>query len=230
MDSKTFKFGAYQKDDVFLNPPPSIPSKPKSNTQPKKSTTNARRIIGYDYDMSTLDDSAGPEPPKKSSLRIKPAEPSRVQPTSAVDNDSNPNPSTKRKALGQSTSGKAASVAVKPAPPPPLPSLSQTSTSSRNVSAPAKSSAEGKQAAASSTIAEDGDYYMEERDGNGDSNMSMSSVVDRNQTAESRAGRLTKMTTTVGTKTLDIMAMITTVEWTLMNRSKIQFQNDPGRK
>ncbi|KAG8957765.1 hypothetical protein FRC05_009612, partial [Tulasnella sp. 425] len=214
MDSKTFKFGAYQKDDVFLNPPPSIPSKPKSNTQPKKSTTNARRIIGYDYDMSTLDDSVlghhqvlDQNPQRNPHY---PAEPSRVQPTSAVDNDSNPNPSTKRKALGQSTSGKAASVAVKPAPPPPLPSLSQTSTSSRNVSAPAKSSAEGKQAAASSTIAEDGDYYMEERDGNGDSNMSMSSVVDRNQTAESRAGRLTKMTTTVGTKTLDIMAMITT--------------------
>ncbi|KAG8938255.1 hypothetical protein FRC04_009193, partial [Tulasnella sp. 424] len=160
MDSKIFKFGAHQKDDVFLSPPHSIPSKPKSNTQPKKSITNARRIIDYDDDMRTLDDSAGPEPPKKSSqTRTLPSRQNcpASQPTSAVDNDSIPNPSTKRKALGQSTSSKAASVAVTPAPPPPLPSLSQTSTSARNVSAPAKSTAKGKQAAALSTIAEDED-------------------------------------------------------------------------
>ncbi|KAG8958391.1 hypothetical protein FRC05_008937 [Tulasnella sp. 425] len=168
MDSKTFKFGAYQKDDVFLSPPTSIPSKPKSNTQPKKSTTNARRIIDYDDDMSTLDDSVlGHRQVLDQNPQINPHRPEYYQAGRTVPSPNlRPQLTTPSQPFYQEESSRtiylqqAASVAVTPAPPPPFPSLSRTSTSSRNVSAPAKSTAEGKQAAALSTIAEDEDCDM----------------------------------------------------------------------
>ncbi|KAG8993409.1 hypothetical protein FRB90_000715, partial [Tulasnella sp. 427] len=114
-----------------------------------------------------------------------------TQPTAAVDYDTIPEPSTKRKALSQSTSSRAANSSGTARPSTANKSrASQPSTSSRNVApAPAKSTntANRKQPAALSTIAEDSDD--DDMDGNGDSNMSMASVVDRNNGAESHAGR-----------------------------------------
>ncbi|KAG8963008.1 hypothetical protein FRC05_004959 [Tulasnella sp. 425] len=183
----------------FLSPAPFDYLEAK--TRPKKSTTNVRRIIDHDDDVSVLDDRAEPEPPKKSSqTRTLPVTTttstsrqnrSATQPTSAVDYDSIPEPFTKRKALGQSTSVKLPAVAVTPAPPARFSSRAQVNKVDfiskciryRQVYR------KGKQAAALSTIADDENDDMEEQDGNGDSNMSMASVVDRNQAAESHAGR-----------------------------------------
>ncbi|KAG9044550.1 hypothetical protein FS837_007955 [Tulasnella sp. UAMH 9824] len=202
-DSDGFEdFGAYLNEDVFLSPPPLIPSKPKPKTQPKKSIGSTRRALDSDDDTSILDQSvlgrrADPEPPKKSSqtrtvvVAATTTTSRQNRPpnhsTSAVDYDSIPEPSTKRKALGQSISSKPASSS-RNSRPSTTPSQ-QISSSSRKVPPPTKSNTKGKQPAALTTIQEDEDDDVDDQDGNGDSNMSIASVVDENQGAESHAGR-----------------------------------------
>ncbi|KAG8910471.1 hypothetical protein FRC00_008107 [Tulasnella sp. 408] len=205
-DSDGFEdFGAYLNDDVFLSPPPSIPSKPKPKTQPKKSIGSTRRATDSDDDATILDESvlgrrAEPEPPKKSSQtrtvvvaattttsrQNRPA----TQTTSAVDYDSIPEPSTKRKTLSQSTSSKPASSSRNSRPSTTTTARPSTSSSSRTVPPTTKSNTKGKQPAALTTIQEDeDDDDVDDQDGNGDSNMSIASLVDENQGAESHAGR-----------------------------------------
>ncbi|KAG8895132.1 hypothetical protein FRC01_012548, partial [Tulasnella sp. 417] len=187
-DSDGFEdFGAYLNDDVFLSPPPSIPSKPKPKPKPKKLLPNAGATINSDDDTSILDDSLlyRPSPKKPSQTRpivatttTSTSRPNRpaTQTSTVVDYELIPEPSTRRKPLSQSTSSKTAISSSNTRPTTTTkPRPGKQTSSSHNVATTAKPSTKPKQPAALTTIQEDEDD-VDEQDGNGDSNMSIASV------------------------------------------------------
>ncbi|KAG8976278.1 hypothetical protein FRC05_004194 [Tulasnella sp. 425] len=99
----------------------------------------------------------------------------------------------------------------------PVTCLTADARASLVISPLAESNAKRRQLSSISTIAEDED---DKREGNVDSNMSLPLLL----IGPGSRGRvsLTRKTTIVGVKAPDIVAMATTAEWTLMNRSETQ--------
>ncbi|KAG8954580.1 hypothetical protein FRC00_005777 [Tulasnella sp. 408] len=195
-DSDGFEdFGAYLNDDVFLSPPPSIPSKPKPKPKPKPSIGSTWIEPDSDDDASILDESVIGPPKPVSPKKPRPVvvaatmttnRPNRpaTQTTFTVDFDSIPEPSTKRPPLSQSTSSKPTNS--NRINRPTATTTAQTSSSYGKIPPTTKPNTNGKPPAALTTIQEDeDDDDVDDQDGNGDSNMSIASPVDENQGAES---------------------------------------------